>query len=254
MSSAADPYLEWNAAYVLGSLSPSERREYEQHLSGCRACARAVASMAGMAGVLSTVPAESAMALLADDAGSGAKGTPASTLPTLLRAAKQERRRAHAGVAVLVAVVAAAVAVMGVELLRPNEHDTPAGRPDRLAMEQTVPSPITADAALITEAWGTRIEGTCRYAQPSAGTGQTLPYGLYVTTEDGVSVEVASWTATPGSEMTFTATTRIPVQSISSIDIRLLDKGIVLLKIVLNRVAVPSLTRRRQPATPILVA
>ena len=30
--SAADRYSEWDAAYVLGALSPDERAEYEQHL------------------------------------------------------------------------------------------------------------------------------------------------------------------------------------------------------------------------------
>jgi anti-sigma factor RsiW len=30
-----DPYSTWDAAYVLGSLSSSDRREYENHLSVC---------------------------------------------------------------------------------------------------------------------------------------------------------------------------------------------------------------------------
>ena len=33
-----DPYAEWDAAYVLGALSPAERLEFEGHLSGCGRC------------------------------------------------------------------------------------------------------------------------------------------------------------------------------------------------------------------------
>ena len=32
----ACPYVMWDAAYVLGSLSSTERREYEGHLPLCR--------------------------------------------------------------------------------------------------------------------------------------------------------------------------------------------------------------------------
>jgi len=233
MSPAADPYHEWNGAYVLGSLPPGERREYEQHLSGCPACARAVASLAGMAGILSTVPAASAMALLADDAGATATDSPAGALATLLRAAHGERRRARIRSAALMAAVAAETALATVQLVRPGAPDTPTRPTSRPAMAQTTPSPITADAVLIPQAWGTRIEGTCRYARPSAGTAKTFAYALYVTTEDGVSTAVASWSAAPGSEMAFTATTMIPVQRISSVDIRLLDRGTILLNLVL---------------------
>ena len=35
---SSDPYEMWDAAYVLGSLSSSERRQYETHLSGCKRC------------------------------------------------------------------------------------------------------------------------------------------------------------------------------------------------------------------------
>ncbi len=31
-------YADWDAAYVLGSLSPAERREFETHLEGCERC------------------------------------------------------------------------------------------------------------------------------------------------------------------------------------------------------------------------
>jgi len=42
---APDRYALWDAAYMLGSLSSTERREYENHLSGCPSCRASVAVM-----------------------------------------------------------------------------------------------------------------------------------------------------------------------------------------------------------------
>ena len=65
MTSAPDRFYTWDAAYVLGSLSPAERREYEEHLAGCTGCQAAVSELAGMPGLLAQVPPEDA-ALLAE--------------------------------------------------------------------------------------------------------------------------------------------------------------------------------------------
>ena len=44
-----------DGAYVLGSLSPTERKEFEQHLAGCKECARNVRQLAGLPGLLARV-------------------------------------------------------------------------------------------------------------------------------------------------------------------------------------------------------
>ncbi|MCZ2263463.1 anti-sigma factor family protein, partial [Isoptericola sp. QY 916] len=62
MTAPTDPYREWDAAYVLGALSPADRRDYEEHLAGCDACRAAVAELAGLPGLLASVPAEHALA------------------------------------------------------------------------------------------------------------------------------------------------------------------------------------------------
>jgi anti-sigma factor RsiW len=41
-------YAMWDAAYVLGSLSAGDRREFETHMAGCPACRRAVVEISGM--------------------------------------------------------------------------------------------------------------------------------------------------------------------------------------------------------------
>ncbi len=227
MSSATDPYLEWNAAYVLGSLTPSERREYEQHLAGCQACSRAVTSMAGMAGILASVPADSAFALLENEsAATAGRDAPAALLPKLLRAAQRHRLRTRITMGALVAACAAMVFALSWPLI--DDEQPP--EPKRIALTQTVPSPITADVALLPQSWGTQIEGTCRYAKPSTSDGVARSYAMYITTKNGTSTEIASWTVSPGAELPFTAMTRVPADQISSVDIRLVDKNLVLLQ------------------------
>ena len=48
-----DKYAQWDAAYVLGSLSEQDRREFEAHLGECRACRDAVTELSGMPALLS---------------------------------------------------------------------------------------------------------------------------------------------------------------------------------------------------------
>jgi AAA ATPase domain/Putative zinc-finger len=54
----ADPFAMWDAAYVLGSLDPEERRQYEAHLSTCARCREAVAELTGMPALLALLDPE----------------------------------------------------------------------------------------------------------------------------------------------------------------------------------------------------
>lgn len=103
----SDPYRDWDAAYILGALSPGDRREYEQHLGDCFSCAAAVASFAGMPGLLSAVPRETTAALL------GPVPSPPALLPELVRAARAGQRRTRTRVAAAIAATALAGAVAG---------------------------------------------------------------------------------------------------------------------------------------------
>ena len=60
-----DRYGSWDAAYVLGALSPAERREFEEHLAGCPGCQAAVSELAGLPGLLAQVSPEDAALLAA---------------------------------------------------------------------------------------------------------------------------------------------------------------------------------------------
>jgi hypothetical protein len=53
-----DKYAHWDAAYVLGSLSETDRREFEAHLDECRTCWDAVSEVAGIPALLSLLDLE----------------------------------------------------------------------------------------------------------------------------------------------------------------------------------------------------
>ena len=48
----AHEYEMWDAAYVLGSLSDADRREFETHLAGCAPCQQAVDELAVLSPLL----------------------------------------------------------------------------------------------------------------------------------------------------------------------------------------------------------
>jgi len=78
MNDRADDIHEWDAAYVLGSLSATDRALFEAHLEGCDACARSLADLAGLPGVLRMLPVEDALALLDEpDPAADARGATA---------------------------------------------------------------------------------------------------------------------------------------------------------------------------------
>ncbi|WP_158841993.1 anti-sigma factor family protein [Saccharothrix deserti] len=234
MSSPVDPYRDWGAAYVLGSLSPGERREFEGHLVGCPECSGDVASLAGVPGILSAVPRDRALDLLeppADD-----EEPPAAVLAGLVAVERSRRRRARlwvaaalVGAALLGAAVALAVRLPASDTSADSSVAPPV--PD-VTMHQTVPSPVTASVQLLEEPWGTRIDVRCSYGVPPGGKAPpVLAYGLNVVTTDGASVRVATWTAGPGSTTRPIATTELQRSDITGVEIRLLPDDLVILRV-----------------------
>ncbi|WP_367128971.1 anti-sigma factor [Saccharothrix sp. HUAS TT1] len=229
MSSPVDPYRDWGAAYVLGSLSPGERREFEGHLAGCPECSADVAAFAGVPGILSAVPRDRALDLLEPDA----DPPPAEVFADLVAAERSRRRRARLVVAaaLLVAALTGAVVALAVRPAAPDAVATaPPPLPD-VAMHQTIPSPVTASVHLVEEPWGTRIEVLCSYAAPDGPPPPVFAYALHVVAADGATTPVATWTAGPGSTTRPIATTRLARSDITGVEIRLLPDDVVLLRV-----------------------
>ena len=219
---STDPYREWDAAYLLGALSPGERREFEEHLATCPACAEAIAELAGVPGTLRGLDAETAHAL--DD-----HQVPDTLLPRMLKVAARRRRRV---IGVVAGAVAAAAAV--VALVVPLALGGGVERRE-LTLDPVVPGPLSAEVTLVSHDWGTRLDTHCDYEirpeRPGyASDDDTVTYAMWITGRDGSSEEVATWTAAPGTSATPSATTRLSPSEILVVDIRVVDTGDVLLR------------------------
>ena len=227
MTTPADVYSDWDGAYVLGALSPGDRRDYERHLNDCAACSQAVAHLAGLPGLLALVPLDHALQLgPATDAGASPS---TEALPRLLHAARARSRRTRwVGVG---AVVGAAAIAASAALVVPAWLDqrVTSARPPAVAMTAVVPNPLTATFRLTGEDWGTRIDASCSYAQSGNDFGPQ-PYALFVTDTAGDESLVASWIAGPGTTITAAATTSVSENDITSVDIRWMPDERVLLE------------------------
>jgi hypothetical protein len=100
MNAPPDKFAQWDAAYVLGALSPADRREYEEHLASCPTCQAAVSELAALPGLLAQVsPADAAMLSMAVDnkAGHGETATGTATEAELMEASATETELIEAG-------------------------------------------------------------------------------------------------------------------------------------------------------------
>jgi carotenoid cleavage dioxygenase len=93
MTDGASDYAMWDAAYVLGSLSDSDRREYEAHLEGCGECRTAVTELAAVSPLLSALDYNDVIAPNGADETSAAPPCPDMTTSLL---AKADQRAAAA--------------------------------------------------------------------------------------------------------------------------------------------------------------
>jgi hypothetical protein len=257
--STHDEYADWDAAYVLGALSVSERREYEEHLAGCSACRGAVAELAGMPGLLAQLPAGEVLAM--DHGGALGDGDadlldlepPASLMPALpTRVTRPGRRRwlaplAAAAAALLIGGVGGyAVSTAGHDgSPTPGSSSTsgsggrggPVAAPGRLAFTAVEPSLMTAVVDVVPIANGTELRVECQYARSTGGTGSSagtggsgtgdyrIDYAIWVVDRAGRATELRDWTARPDRIMHPVGVSALPVGQIASVEIRQVDTG-----------------------------
>lgn len=228
---STDRYRDWDGAYLLGSLSSAERREYERHLAECADCRAAVAEFVGLPGLLARIPAEEAQRLLESPVPEPARSEPAppSLLDRLAAAAATARRRTRFRVAGLV-LAAAAVSALAVVAIpwATSSVSSPSGY--HLALDAEPGVPVTASVTFVPEAWGTRIDMDCSYEEAPSGDGPTSwEYVMYVTDAQGEEHAIGSWTSTPGTTMHPSLATGLSVDQIVSIDVRSATSGRVVL-------------------------
>jgi hypothetical protein len=216
------PYEMWDGAYVLGSLSPTERREFEAHLDGCEPCSRSVRDLAGLPGLLGRIGPE-----VIDEP--QPEPMPETLMPRLSRAVRRERQRRTwltAGIAAAAAVVVTTGGVLAVD--RPS--NTPTADPSNPSivrsssepMTQVSRDPMTASVALTPVPWGTQLQLTCSYPRGTVDY-EGGAYALVVHTTDGRSERVATWNGLPGRSMSVSGATAAWTQNIASVEVTKLD-------------------------------
>ncbi|KGN31663.1 transmembrane anti-sigma factor [Knoellia sinensis KCTC 19936] len=240
-------FVRDDGAYVLGSLSPSERLEFEHHLAGCEDCSRRVRELAGLPGLLAQVN-------LADLEDPELPPVPPSLLPRVLAQTRRaERRRTALTAAVAASVAAIAVGALAVSGVlsggRESGGAAPAAAPSATsspspsstvptqAMVAVGPTPVRADVRVAGVSWGTRLELTCSYDSGDETSGAHEEYGtaspageyaLVIRTKSGETEEVATWRGLPGRTMRVSAATATERSDIAEVEMRSSDGAVVL--------------------------
>jgi len=232
---STDEFALHDAAYVLGALSPADRRAFESHLKGCAACAGSVAELAGLPGLMSRVSL--------DQLTEEAEPLPETLLPSLAREVRRQRRRRRLVVAASAAAAAALIAVGAVAVTGQDSPGRPLATPSTsapsasspsgtgdLAFAAVVASPVTASARLLDMAWGTRIDLTCAYQARGSFPAEGLPYAMVVIDRHGAAQQVAAWTSLPGRELTVLGASSLTRRDIVAVEIRTLS-GLPILRL-----------------------
>jgi RNA polymerase sigma-70 factor (ECF subfamily) len=210
----ADPFEQFDGAYVLGALSAREAEEFELHLLTCAGCRARVDELSGLPDLMMGLP-EHAFAV-ADPP------PPAGLLLELQRAVRAERRRRRIYTGAVAAVVAAVLVVVTAVLARPAPSVPGATLANSVAMTPLRPAPIHIQAALTSVQWGTKIDLRCTYDY-TTGASSATTYVLVVTDRAGVSQSAGTWRVTPGRVTSFSGGTSLAVADIRSVQVDLSD-------------------------------
>jgi anti-sigma factor RsiW len=227
--SGRDDYTMWDAAYVLGSLSSADRREFEAHLSGCPLCRSAIGELDGMPALLSRLDRGELTAI--DDRGDVAPLLPDELLPSLLAKVSWRRRRSRI-VTWAAGVAAAAVLAIGIAGVAGNFPASVPAPPQASVsvqpMAQVGTNRLASTVSLSSQQWGTFISMNCVCLAPLTAHHDTL--AMVVVGRDGSRTRMATWVANPGHTATPAGSISTPVHQIASIQVISADDGKVLLE------------------------
>jgi hypothetical protein len=230
-----DRYATWDAAYVLGSLSSAERREFEAHLETCDRCRAAVGEISGMPALLAMLDAADVHALETEQ-------EPPPLRPELrtqvLDRVRWRRRRSRLLTAAAVGLAAALLAVGMVIAIRPGIVGLQSGTTEVAARELTMTklaeTPFSATVALRSFAWGTRIDMACSYGDWSGGAAPPPSnLGMVVVGRDGKQSQIATWLGMSGATALPSGNTPMPIDDIAAVQLVSANNGKVLLETTL---------------------
>ena len=227
-----DRYAMWDAAYVLGSLSGHERREFEAHLETCPRCRAAVAELSGIPALLAQLDAEEVEAL--DDPTAEAPPLRPEVLDTLLGKVEWRRRRTRRLSVITLAAAAAVLAVALVVGILPGIRGQ-GGESEPMAsamtMSKVAQTPINASVTLTGFGWGTRIDMVCTYGDyASRGLATTQNLSMVVQGHNGSESEIATWVGVNGATALPSGATLLPKDQIKSVQLVDTDTRTVLLQ------------------------
>ncbi|MDT5161554.1 MAG: hypothetical protein QOC90_1864 [Mycobacterium sp.] len=227
-----DRYVTWDAAYVLGSLSSAERREYEAHLETCQRCRSAVAEISGIPALLAMLDLEDVRAL--EDETPDTPPLRPEVLDSVLDKVRWRRRRSRWLMSAAVGVAAALLAVGLVVAIRPEivglANYTPQETVQALEMTKVSTTPINASISLTGFGWGTRIDMACTYGDWGQRDAPPQNLGMVVVGRDGSHTQVATWLGLSGATALPSATTPIQKGEIAAVQLVSPDSGKVLLE------------------------
>jgi anti-sigma factor RsiW len=221
-------YATWDAAYVLGSLSPTDRREYEAHLNVCPLCNQAVSELSGMPALLSKLDGDTVAAM-------GSTVEPAdmvpNLLPSLLSEVHQRRRRVRMVTWTSGAAAAVLLAVglfISVSWQRPTSAPPPQASVSALPMAQVGTNALASTVSISNKQWGTYIDLNCVCLAPVTAHHDRL--AMVVVGRDGAHTQLATWVADPGHTANPAGSISTPVDQIAAVQIVSADNGQVLLQ------------------------
>ena len=228
-----DRYTTWDAAYVLGSLSSNERREYEAHLETCQRCRAAVAEISGIPALLAMLDLEDVRAL--DEETSETPPLRPEVLESVLDKVRWRRRRSRWLTSAAIGVAAAVLAVGVVIGIRPEivglQTSSPEMSAQGIEMTKVAETPINASITLTGYGWGTRIDMACSYGDwGQSGHTPAQNLGMVVVGRDGSHTQVATWLGLSGATALPSATTPMQKDEIAAVQLVTSDNGKVLLE------------------------
>jgi hypothetical protein len=208
---------DWDAAYILGALTPEERIEYEKFLSAEPTHAATVTEFADIPAILDVLPRDQALLLL-DDGAEPPLTDHTKLMPSLAIAAEKRRKRSQrTRLGTALASAAAFLLIGGIVAYATIPHKPPPGI-SLAAMTPGQRAGVTASLAVSKEGWGTRLDWQCQYTKDWA---TNVPsYDLVVTTKSGKQTAVGSWSPAGDKAANLAASTVIPISDIHTVDIR----------------------------------